>query len=310
MSATEGAAGTPAQNRTLLAAGLIAFYALIVTFADNYIRIIAADAGLWQFHATRTAMAVLMLLAAAPVFGLRLWPRRPGAVVARSLIHASAMVIYFGSLAFLSVGQTLAGLFTAPIFVLIFSRFLFGHRIGPYRIIAVALGFTGALMVLGTGAEAELSAMSFVPILAGALYALGNIATREWCEGESAETLLTGFFLGLGLYGILGMAVLAVLAPEVPAGPDGFVLRGFVWPTGAFYFWTFVQALVSVVGVGLMVKSYQIAEPSRVAVFEYVLLPMGVFWTWAIWGDLPGTLALAGIVLIFAAGALIALRAR
>lgn len=309
MTVTASAESGP-RNRTLLAAGCILVYAFVVTYADNYIRIIAAEAGLWQFHATRTVFAAGILAALAPVLGLRLRPLRPGAVAARSLIHGCSMVIYFGSLAFLSVAETLAGLFTAPIFVLIFSRFLFGHRIGPFRILAVALGFAGALMVLGIGAGEDLSPAMLLPILAGAFYALGNIATREWCEGESAETLLLGFFLALGLFGLIGIGVLALWQPAAPAGPDGFLLRGVVRPSGTFYFWTFVQAAVSVLGVGLMVKSYQIADASRVAVFEYVLLPMGAFWTWVIWGQGIGAAAAAGIVMIFAAGLVIAARGR
>lgn len=309
MTVTASAEARPA-NRTLLAAGFILIYAFVVTYADNYIRIIAAEAGLWQFHATRTVFAAAILAALAPLLGLRLRPRRPAAVMARSLIHGSAMVIYFGSLAFLSVAETLAGLFTAPIFVLIFSRFLFGHRIGPFRILAVALGFCGALLVLGIGAGADMTPAMALPIAAGAFYALGNIATREWCEGESAETLLLGFFLALGLFGLLGIGVLALWQPEVPAGTDGFLVRGLLWPSATFYFWTFVQAAVSVLGVGLMVKAYQIADASRVAVFEYVLLPMGAFWTWIIWDRGIGAAAAAGIVMIFAAGLIIAARGR
>jgi drug/metabolite transporter (DMT)-like permease len=305
MTVTASAATRPG-NRTLLAAGFILVYACVVTYADNYIRIIAAEAGLWQFHATRTAFAAAILAALAPLLGLCLRPLRPAAVVARSLVHGCAMTIYFGSLAFLSVAETLAGLFTAPIFVLIFSRFLFGHRIGPFRILAVALGFAGALLVLGIGSD--LSPAILLPIGAGAFYALGNIATREWCDGESAETLLLGFFLALGLFGLIGIGVLALWQPEVPAGADGFLLRGLVWPSRTFYFWTLVQAAVSVLGVGLMVKAYQIADASRVAVFEYVLLPMGAFWTWAIWGQGIGAAAAVGIVMIFAAGLIIAAR--
>lgn len=301
---------TAARNRTLTAAGYILAYAFIIAFTDNFVRSIAADGGLWQFHATRTAFACLILAALAAPLGLNLWPRRPRAVLARSLIHGTCMVIYFGCLAFLSVAEVAAGLFTAPIFVLLISRFVYGHRIGPFRVLAVAMGFVGAMLVLGIGPGTEVTPALILPILAGALYATGNIATREWCEGESAETLLMGFFLALGLFGLIGMGVLALWQPAVPEGPDGFILRGAVWPSGRFLFWTFVQAAGSLLGVGLMVKSYQIADASRVAVFEYVILPMSAFWTWALWGDLISLRAAIGICLIFAAGLIIAARAR
>ncbi len=301
---------TLAANRTLIAAGFILIYAFVIAFTDNFVREIAADGGLWQFHATRTAFAGLILAALAVPLGLRLRPRNPGAVLARSLIHGCAMVIYFGCLAFLSVAEVAAGLFTAPIFVLLIARFIYGHRIGPFRILAVTIGFTGALLVLGIGPGTDVTPALVLPILAGALYATGNIATREWCAGESAETLLLGFFLALGVFGLIGMGLLALWQPAVPAGADGFILRGAVWPSGSFLFWTFVQAAGSLLGVGLMVKSYQIADASRVAVFEYVILPMSAFWTWALWGEVIGIKAALGIVLIFAAGLIIAARSR
>jgi drug/metabolite transporter (DMT)-like permease len=298
------------NNRTIAAAGMIAAYAFLIGFTDNWIRVIAADAGLWQFHATRTVIAALLLFAMAPLLGLRLWPRRPGAVIARSLIHGVAMVIYFGCLAFLSVAEVAAGLFTAPIFVLILSRFFYGHPIGPFRILAVVIGFVGVMLVLGLGSGTEITPAMVLPIIAGAFYAMGNLATREWCAGETAECLLLGFFLGLGLFGLAGMGILMVWDPPVAEGQAGFVLRGPVWPTGAFLFWTFVQAVGSLLGVGLAVRAYQIADASRVAVFEYAILPMSAMWTWLIWGEGIGWTAGLGIALIFAAGLIIAARSR
>lgn len=309
MSVTPATDALPA-NRTLVAAGFILIYAFVIAFTDNFVRQIAEDGGLWQFHATRTTFAGLILAVLALPLGLRLRPRNPRAVLARSLIHGCAMVIYFGCLAFLSVAEVAAGLFTAPIFVLLISRFVYGHRIGPFRILAVAMGFAGAMLVLGIGPGTEVTPALVLPILAGALYATGNIATREWCEGESAETLLLGFFLALGVFGMIGMGVLALWQPAVPGGAEGFVLRGAVWPTGSFILWTFVQASGSLLGVGLMVKAYQIADASRVAVFEYVILPMSALWTWALWGEVIGLKAVIGVLLIFAAGLIIAARSR
>jgi len=302
-------AAAASRSATLAALGMILVYATVIGFTDNFVQVIAEEAGLWQFHATRSAMACAIVgLLAAPL-ALRVRPRNAAAVARRSLIHGVAMVIYFGSLAFLPVAVVAAGLFTAPIFVLIISRFVYGQRIGPFRILAVAVGFAGVLLVLGLGQGEKLGLAAFLPVAAGALYALGNIATRQWCEGESPVTLVTGFFVALGLFGLIGLAVLAVWQPEVPAGPEGFVRRGFVWPLPAsFWFWTFMQAAGSLFAVGLVIRAYQTGEASRIAVFEYVILPMSAFWTWAIWGDTLGLAQWAGMALIVLAGAIILLR--
>jgi drug/metabolite transporter (DMT)-like permease len=300
----------PAQDRTLTAAGAILIYALLIAFADNYVRVIAAEGGLWQFHATRSIIAIGLILVLARVFGRRLRPVSLPAVVARSAIHGIAMLIYFGCLAFLPVAQVAAGLFTAPIFVLLISRFAYGHRIGPWRIMAVAIGFVGVVLVLGPTAMAGATWAALLPVLGGALYAMGNIATREWCGRESAETLLTGFFAALGLFGVIGLVVLAVVPVSVPFGADGFIQRGWVRPSTTFMFWVSIQALISVIGVGLMIIAYQMAEASRVSVFEYIILPASALWGWLIWSELPSPLAILGMALIAAAGAMIALRAR
>ena len=296
-------------NPTLRAAAMVLAYAFLIGFTDNWVRVIAREGGLWQFHAIRTAMAAALLFLLARPLGLSLRPRRPRAVLARSLIHAVAMVLYFGCLAFLSVAEVAAGLFTAPIFVLILSRFVYGHPIGPFRVLAVVVGFIGVMLVLGFGLRVATPAM-VLPIVAGLFYALGNLATREWCDGETAETLLLGFFLGLGLFGAIGMAVLSVWHPIVPEGTAGFVLRGPVWPSAPFLFWTFVQAAGSLLGVGLMIRAYQVAEASRVAVFEYAILPTSALWTWALWGEGISLTAVTGMGLIVIAGTIIALRAR
>lgn len=294
------------KDKTLAAATSIMIYAVIVGYLDNYVRVIAGEAGLWQFHATRAAFAVPMLVAAGYASGTRLWPANLGAVAARSAIHGVAMLIYFGALAFLPVAQVAAGLFTAPIFVLIITRIAYHRPIRPIQTLAVAAGFAGAVLVLGPQAFAGTSIASLLPVVAGAMYAMGNIATREWCAAESALTLLAGFFLALGTFGIAGMALLEVFAANAAAGAEGFVLRGYVSPTRLFLFWTFLQAAGSVIGVGLMIHAYQIASVARVSVFEYLLLPSSALWGWIIWDEVPGPLAIIGIALIAAAGIIIA----
>lgn len=298
------------ENRTLAAAGAILGYATLIGYTDNYVRVIAAEAGLWQFHFLRTAIAALVFALAMVPLGLDLRPRNLRAVVARSMVHGAAMLIYFGCLAFLTVAQAAAGLFTAPIFVLLMSRFLYGHALGPARIIAVAVGFAGVVLVLTPGADQPLGWASILPVAAGALYALGNLATREWCAGESAATLTLGFFLALGVAGLAGVGVLALWPIEAAPGSDGFILRGWISPSPEFWFWTTVQAIGSMVAVGLMVRAYQLAEASRVSIMEYVILPISALWGWLLWSETITWGAVLGMMLIFGAGAVITLRGR
>ena len=293
------------DDKTLAALGMILVYAVIIGFADNYVRVVAAEAGLWQFHAMRSAMALPLIAGVAAVLQHRLRPVSWRAVVARSAIHGTAMLVYFGALAFLPVAIVAAGLFTAPMFVLLINGVLFGERITPVQILAVIGGFAGVILLLGPAAMQGASVAAILPVLAGALYAVGNLATRRWCAAESAETLLAGFFGALGVLGIVGLCVLSVVPVPVAAGADGFVLRGWVAPSDTFLFWVTVQAVGSVVGVGLMIRAYQVASAARVSVMEYLILPASALWGYVLWAETLGPVAMVGIALIVAAGALI-----
>lgn len=303
-------AAAPAPDRTMAAAGAILGYAAIISFTDNHVRIVAAEAGLWQFHLLRSAVAVAVFLLAAWPLGLRLRPVRLRAVAARSGVFAASMLVYFGCLGFLSVAQVAAGLFTAPIWVLLIGRFVYGHRLGPVRILAALAGFVGVVLVLAPSGGAALGWAGVLPVAAGALYALGNIATREWCAEESAATLALAFFVVVGLAGLAGVAVLTLVAPEAAPGADGFIRRGWVWPSANVWFWILVQALAAPLGIALAARAYLIAEASRVSIFEYVILPASAFWGWLIWGDAITLPMVLGMVLIAGAGAMIALRGR
>ncbi|KZX94507.1 MULTISPECIES: DMT family transporter [unclassified Sulfitobacter] len=271
---------------------------------DNFVPYLTQSGSLWQFHMLRGFMALLLLLGLAAVgFGL-IRPKRWGAVLGRSLFTAGAMLIYFGCLSIMPIGVVVAGLFTAPLFVLVISVLFQGKRVGAIRWGAVLLGFAGALLVIRPDPGA-LDPVSFLPIFAGLLYAVGAVATRSWCEGEGTLALTAGFFGMLTVFGAVG---LLVLDPGGPPGHAGFALRGWVPLDAGLLFWTAVQAVGSIIGIGLIFRGYQLGEAGHVAVFEFSLLVFASFWAWVLWGQTVPAVGLVGMAAIALAGAVIALR--
>lgn len=301
---------TDRPNRMMAASGAILLYAVLIGYIDNYVRVIAEGTGLWQFQAMRSGLVALVVLGAMALpFAPRLRVVAPGPVLARAVVQSTAMFTYFGSLGFLSVAQAAAGLFTAPIFVMLIGRFVYGHHIGPVRVLAALAGFAGVVMVLSPD-PGDLQPAMLLPVAGGALYALANIATREWCARESAAVLTVSYMLVMGVLAALVLGVLWVVAPEAPAGAAGFLTRGPNWPTPPVLFWVAVQAIGSLIAVGLMVRAYQLAEASRVSVLEYVVLPFSAIWAWVIWGETIGPVAMLGMVLIVASGVAMTWRGR
>ncbi len=288
----------PRQAALLILAGMAT-----LGLSDNFVAYVSADSSLWQFHLVRGIM-VLAVMGGIAAIGLGvIRPKRPLAVLARSSIQATSMLIYFGCLAILPIGVVVAGLFTAPLFVALIAAGFQGKRIDRVHISAILLGFVGALMVIRPD-PANLDLVAFLPILAGLLYAIGAVATRAWCEGEATLALSAGFFVVLTVMGAVGCLIL----PSVGTGADGFATRGWMPLDARLMFWMVVQAAGALIGIMCIFRGYQIGEASHVAVYEYSLLIFASGWAWYLWGQSVPSLGMFGMALIVLSGAVIALR--
>jgi drug/metabolite transporter (DMT)-like permease len=305
----------PAGARTGLAAAMIATAMCVIALVDNSVRLVTDELGLWQYQAIRAGLCVAMMLALGRALGWRLRPVNPARVALRATVASLAIVLYFGALGVMSINQAGAGLYTAPVFVLVLSVAVFGLRVGWVRSLAVAAGFAGVLIVLrpwgdAAGGGALPLWAAAVAVGAGLLHGTGALLTRQLCADEPTTAMVLWHFSAMALWGLGGMAVVALLAPEAAAGPEGWFARGAVVPSAAALFWIAVNALGSVGAMLLAIRAYQIAEASRVAVFEYSFLPFAALWAFLLFADRPDAATLAGTGLIVAAGALILLRGR
>jgi drug/metabolite transporter (DMT)-like permease len=279
---------------------------MLLGVTDNLVRLISDGASLWQFHLLRSLMALPLLALAAIALGMGLRPRRPGAVAVRSAVQTCAMLLYFGALPTTPIAQVGAALFTAPIWVLLFSAVLLGRPIGRRPLVAVAVGFAGVLVMLRPD-PSGLSALTLMPLGAGALYGLSNILTREWCAEEPVGALLAGFFGGLGIASLAALAMLAAVPPpEVWRAAVPFLTEGWRAPSAATLGWIFAQAVGSLAAVGLIARGYQSGDTGSLAVFEYSFLLTASFWAWVLWGEALRPADFLGVAMILASGALIA----
>ena len=144
-----------------------------------------------------------------------------------------------------------------------------------------------------------------MPALAGAFYAAGAVMTRRLCADETTTAMLMNMFVTLGVFGMCGVVVMSLTV-----NGSSFFTMGWQPMSEQFLWLTLMQAVGSLNGVACIVRAYQIAEASYVAVFEYVFLIFAVFWGYVLWGDLPSLTGFFGIMLIVGAGTVIVLRSR
>ena len=205
------------------------------------------------------------------------------------------------------IAQGLAGLFTSPIFIFIITAFILKERIGPVRILAVGLGFVGIILVLELEAS-SLSWVNFIPVFGGLFYALGSVATRQLCNGESTVSLLSMLLTIQCIMGFCALVILSIYGPDVPYGSDGFLLRGWIWPITEVLPYIVLQSVGSILGIGLIIRAYQIGDASYVAVYEYSVFVFAPLYAWLMFSQDMTLVQASGIALIAGAGVLITLR--
>ncbi|MCY4219499.1 MAG: DMT family transporter [Gammaproteobacteria bacterium] len=297
------------KNSATLRGGLLLIGGMsLIGLVDNFIRFIIDEGGVWQFYLMRAVFNCLLIAGYIAYWKRSFHVNHFWWVVLRSMLMATAILVYFIVISFLPIAIAGAILFTSPIFLLIFSALVFKTRIGAWRILAVIFGFIGIILVLKPNPQ-DFSIYTLVPALAGMMYALGQLVTRHKCADEDTLVLLFGFFLGTGLLGLMGIFVLGIspflqsVSAQVP-----FVSTGWVSPSGEFLFWTMIQGIGSLFAVLALIRAYQIAEPTYIAVFEYSFIVFAGFWGWVIWKEVLDAAAITGILAIIAAGVVISIR--
>ncbi|GMG85480.1 DMT family transporter [Paralimibaculum aggregatum] len=277
-----------------------------IALTDNLMPLVAERLSLWHFHALRAALVLPAVLALAAFNGhlARLRPQAPRRLAERTGFAVLAMLLYFAALPAVGIAQASAGLFTSPIWVVIFEWVLHGERMGPRRLGALALGAGGVWLVLdpGTGPGGP---MALVAVASGAAYALGLIWTGRYCRAESAVALSIWLFVGLGAAGLLGIAARPWLAEALAGVPGtGFATRPWDGLDAATLGWIAVIGLGGMTASICLAQGYKMGEASLMALFDFSFLLWAPLFAWAIWGSALAPQTALGMALIVGAGAL------
>jgi len=279
----------------------------IFGFSDNLTLLVSDQVGVGQFHLSRSLFAILLIAAVSRFFGYSIMPVRWKPLIARTALMVIAILMYFSVMPMMPIAEAGAGLFTSPIFVLLFSSLFFRETIGWQQALAVTIGSAGVLLILKPG-QAGFSPFHMLPVLSGASYALGSIITYRYLSDESPMAIIMSFFVAIGICGgLVASSFTLFKIPEALSTQAPFLFTGWQ-PVGvSFWFWIFIIAAGASLALSLMTRAYQIAKTSYAAIYEYAyLLSVGIF-GWMFWNITPDLMSVAGIVLIVSAGILIVL---
>ena len=279
----------------------------IFGFADNLIILISNQVSVGQFHFSRSLIASLAVLSFAYFARESIFPKNIKMVFFRTVFNVVAMILYFGVIPMMPIAEAGAGLFTSPIFALLFSVIIFKEKISLRQLCSFFLGLIGVFLILGTKFS-NLTIYHIIPILAGASYASGSLITNRYCKDEKPLALLFFFLIAIGLTGFLVTMWFTFYPADIKHLEDApFIFKS--WQSTNSYYWGIMifLGLSAALAIYFIIVAYQICKPSYSSIYEYTYLISAGFFGWFIWGEVPNFWSIIGIIAIVLAGANIAL---
>jgi len=290
---------------------LAMFASLCFATNDMLIKLMSSGYPLHELVFFRSAFGlILTMVLIMPLEGGygNIRTKRPWAHVFRGLCVVVANSTYFAGIVVMPLADASAIFFVAPLMITGLSVVLLREQVGMRRWLAVLAGLLGVVIVVRPGG-AGFSPVVLLPLIAAAAYASLQIMTRAMGLSEKASTM--AMYLQLVFLGVSMVVGLIAGDGHLDTGGDGalhFLLRAWGWPMGRD--WLFLVATGFCTGLGgyAMTLAYRGTAAGLVAPFEYVALPLAVFWGALIWSETPDMQTWIGIALIMGAGIFVSLR--
>ena len=309
---------TMRQNRAGLGILFVLIGVVCISVNDMLIKQLSGGYPLHQIVFTRSAIGILLSLLIVQYEGgfSILRTDAPWQHALRGVLIVIANMTFFVGLAVLPLADVTALFFAAPLFITLLSIPILGEKVGPLRLSAVAIGFVGVVIMQRPWADTGTLEVSRIvlalPVIAALTYALNQILTRKLGVTSKASAMavyIQGMFIvvSLGFYLVAGDGRFAQGATNPSMQ---FLFRAWVWPKGADV-WVFAGLGLNATVIGYCLsQAYRLADAATIAPFEYVGLPLAVFWGFVAFGDLPDVTVWIGIALILGSGLFVFLRER
>ena len=161
-----------------------------------------------------------------------------------------------------------------------------GEKISGATVASLLVGFAGVVLILRPGLALLHDPSAAIAVLAAVCSSIALVTANRLSTTEPTSRILFYYFLTATL----------LTGPLVPFG----------WhpPTGRQWACLVGIGLCMASGQLLVILAYHYARPAAISPFNYSVVVSSGLIGWAVWDDVPGLPAVAGVLLVSLGGAL------
>lgn len=274
---------TPNVKGALLMMGSMAAF----TVNDTLVKAAGQEVPLFQLVALRGLLATILVFALARHLGalhLRFGRHDRWLVAFRCVAELSATFFFLTALMHMPLANVTAVLQALPLTVTLGAALFFSEQIGWRRIMAIALGFAGMLLIVRPGPDG-FSIYAMYALIAVICVTARDLITRRMSP-EVPSMVVT---LATSLTITTGAAIASAFQGWVPmTAGSGMLIAS--------------AAVFVLLGYLFSVMVMRVGEVSFVAPFRYSSLIWALGLGWAVFGDWPDRITMLGATLVVSAG--------
>ncbi|MES0827551.1 DMT family transporter [Ruegeria sp. SCP11] len=282
---------TPNLKGALLMMGSMAAY----TVNDTLVKIVGQQMPLFQLIALRGVLAsFLIYLLARHLGALHLkFPRHDKWLIAlRSLCELAVTFFFLTALMHMPLANVTAVLQALPLTVTLGAAVFFSEAIGWRRMVAIALGFAGMLLIVRPGPDG-FSIYS--------LYALASVVSITARDLITRRISVRAPSMVVTLATSLSITVVALIVSVFEGWSPVSTQAGILVACSAFFI---------LIGYMLSVVVMRDGEIGFIAPFRYSGLIWALLLGWIVFGDWPDSITMLGAALVVGSGMFTLFRAR
>ena len=210
----------------------------------------------------------------------------------RGILIALATLFFFRGLIYLPIADAIAIFFIEPLVVTVLSVVLLGERVGWRRLLAILVGFAGAVIVIRPSFASAGWPVLF-PVAAALCFSFYILLTR-WVSAIE-NPIRMQFFAGMFGMAFVSIVLLVGTLSEIDA-------LQVSWPTLNHFLLLGLLGLLGTVAHLIVVYAYTCSPVSVLAPFQYVEIIGATILGWLFFQDFPDAITWVGILLIVGSG--------
>jgi len=276
--------------------GIILALMTVFVFAaqDGITKVLVRDYAPAQIIMVRFwAFAVFAVIFAAMRGGLgpAIRSKTPGLQIFRSVLLILQMMTFALGLRYMGLADAHALFATYPLLATALAAPILGEHVGWRRLMAVGVGFMGALVIIRPGFTV-FDPAGFIQLAAALGFAVYSLVTRRVSFRDGFATSI----LYLGIFGAIAATAIGMPFWKTPTGDD-LVLLTILSGTG-------------ILGHLFLIKALEYAPATLLQPFNYTSLVWASLIGFTVFGEIPDGWTYVGAAVIVGAGGYVVWRER